>query len=82
MLARKTFEESVRKAKQYIFDGDIFQVVLSKRYEFNFDGSLISFYKALRSINPSPYMYFLKHGERQIVGSSPEMLVRVEKQTY
>jgi len=78
-ISKEDFEESVRKAKQYIFNGDIFQVVLSKRYGFNFNGSLISFYKALRSINPSPYMYFLKHGDRQIVGSSPEMLVRVDR---
>jgi anthranilate synthase component 1 len=77
-VSKEAFEESVRKARRYIFDGDIFQVVLSKRYEFGFDGSLLSFYRALREINPSPYMYFLKHGERQVVGASPEMLVRVE----
>jgi len=77
-ICREDFMESVRKAKRYIFEGDIFQVVLSKRYEFDFDGSLINFYEALREINPSPYMYFLKYGDRQIVGSSPEMLVRVE----
>ncbi|MFH0897400.1 MAG: anthranilate synthase component I [Candidatus Bathyarchaeota archaeon] len=79
-ICKEDFEESVRKAKQYIFDGDIFQVVLSKRYEFNLTGNLINFYKALRSINPSPYMYFLKHGDRQIIGSSPEMLVRVDRE--
>jgi anthranilate synthase component 1 len=72
------FQESVAKAKEYISSGDIFQTVLSKRYSFTFTGSLLHFYKALRNINPSPYMYFLKMGERQIVGSSPEMLVRVE----
>lgn len=72
------FEENIVKAKEYIFSGDIFQVVLSKRYEFKFNGSLIPFYKTLRRINPSPYMYFLKMGSRQIVGSSPEMLMRVE----
>ena len=77
--SKECFEESVRKAKQYIFDGDIFQTVLSKKYEFTLKGNLISFYKYLREMNPSPYMYFLKYGERQIIGSSPEMLVRVEK---
>jgi len=78
-FCKEDFMESVRKAKQYIFEGDIFQVVLSKRYQFDFHGSLINFYKVLRVINPSPYMYFLKYDDRQIVGSSPEMLVRVDK---
>ncbi|MEM2994890.1 MAG: anthranilate synthase component I [Candidatus Bathyarchaeia archaeon] len=80
-LKKEKFEEIVLKAKEYIASGDIFQVVLSKRYEFKIKGSLIQFYKALRAINPSPYMYFLKMGSRQIVGSSPEMLVRIEGET-
>jgi anthranilate synthase component 1 len=78
-VCKEDFMESVRKAKRYIFEGDIFQVVLSKRYQFDFNGSLINFYEALREINPSPYMYFLKYGDIQIVGSSPEMLVRVDR---
>ncbi len=78
-FSKETFKTSVSKAKEYIASGDIFQVVLSKRYDFSFDGSLIQFYRALRTINPSPYMYFLKMGDRRIVGSSPEMLVRVER---
>ncbi len=78
-VSKDDFEKSVKRAKQYIFEGDIFQVVLSKRYEFNFKGQLLNFYKILRKINPSPYMYFLKYGDRQIIGSSPEMLVRMEK---
>jgi len=73
------FEKAVEKAKEYIASGDIFQVVISKRYEFRVNGDLIAFYRSLREINPSPYMYFLKAGDRQIVGSSPEMLVRVDK---
>jgi len=77
-VGKERFEEIVTRSKEYIASGDIFQVVLSRRFEFNFRGSLISFYMALRKINPSPYMYFLKMGNRQIVGSSPEMLVRVE----
>lgn len=73
-----SFCEKVSKIKDYIFSGDIFQAVLSKRYEFNIKGDLIHFYDSLRRINPSPYMYFMKMGNRQIVGSSPEMLVRVD----
>jgi anthranilate synthase component 1 len=75
---KDTFEKAVEKAKEYVTAGDIFQVVLSKRYQLQIKGSLIPFYQALRSINPSPYMYFFKSDDRQIVGSSPEMLVRVE----
>lgn len=75
---KENFEMAVEKAKEYVTAGDIFQVVLSKRFEFQFKGSLIPFYESLRTINPSPYMYYLKFGERQIVGSSPEMLVRVD----
>ena len=77
-VTKKRFEKAVEKAKEYIVSGDIFQVVLSKRYEFRVKGDLIAFYRSLREINPSPYMYFLKAGDRQIIGSSPEMLVRVD----
>ncbi len=77
--AKPDFEQAVTKAKQYITAGDIFQVVLSKRFGFQYSGSLLSFYKSLRQINPSPYMYYYKSGNRQIVGASPEMLVRVDK---
>jgi len=77
-VEKQDFQEAVEKAKKYVTRGDIFQVVLSKRCEFNIRGNLIGFYRALREINPSPYMYFLKMGDRQLVGSSPEMLVRVE----
>ena len=80
-ITKERFEKAVEKAKDYVAAGDIFQVVLSKRYEFRVNGDLIAFYRALREINPSPYMYFLKAGERQIVGSSPEMLVRVDNRT-
>jgi anthranilate synthase component 1 len=80
-VEKKSFEKAVEKAKNYVAAGDIFQVVLSKRYEFRIKGDLIAFYGALREINPSPYMYFLKAGDKQIVGSSPEMLARVDNQT-
>ena len=80
-IKKEAYEAAVEKAKEYITAGDIFQVVLSKRFQFQINGSLIPFYEALRDINPSPYMYYYKSGERQIVGSSPEMLVRVENRT-
>jgi anthranilate synthase component 1 len=78
-IKQKQFEDLVLKAKEYIFSGDVFQVVISKRFEFNIEGDLMNFYRILRKINPSPYMYHLKMGKRQIIGSSPEMLVRVEE---
>jgi anthranilate synthase component 1 len=77
-IKKETYEAAVKKAKEYIVAGDIFQVVPSKRFQFQIKGSLIPFYAALRTINPSPYMYYFKSGDRQIVGASPEMLVRVE----
>ncbi|MDI9619256.1 MAG: anthranilate synthase component I [Candidatus Nezhaarchaeota archaeon] len=77
-LGREEFEDIVVKSKEYIASGDVFQVVVSRRYDISFRGSLIPFYEQLRCINPSPYMFFLKMGRRQIVGSSPEMLMRVE----
>jgi anthranilate synthase component 1 len=77
-ISKGRFEKAVEKAKEYIVSGDVFQVVLSKRYEFHIKGDLMAFYRSLREINPSPYMYFFKAGDRQIVGSSPEMLVRVD----
>ncbi len=75
---KEDYETAVEKAKDYVTAGDIFQVVLSKRYQLQMKGDLIPFYESLRTINPSPYMYYFKSGERQVVGSSPEMLVRVE----
>jgi anthranilate synthase component I len=80
-VTKKSYENSVEKAKHYITHGDIFQAVLSKRFDLNFKGDLTEFYGALREINPSPYMYFYKAGTRQIVGSSPEMLARVENRS-
>ncbi len=77
-VTKERFEKAVDKAKDYVASGDIFQVVLSKRFGFRVKGDLIAFYRSLREINPSPYMYFFKAGDRQIVGSSPEMLVRVD----
>ncbi len=79
--SKEHFERAVEKAKAYVTQGDIFQVVLSKRFDFKIEGDLTQFYSSLRAINPSPYMYFYKSGSRQIVGSSPEMLARVDNRT-
>jgi anthranilate synthase component 1 len=76
--SKEGFENAVAKTKDYIAAGDIFQAVISKRLNFCFEGDLVAFYRNLREINPSPYMYFLKLDDRKIIGSSPEMLVRVE----
>ena len=77
---KEAFEKAVEKAKAYVTAGDIFQVVLSKRFQLQYSGSLLTFYKSLRQINPSPYMFYYKSDKRQIVGASPEMLVRVDNQ--
>jgi anthranilate synthase component 1 len=77
-VARERFLEMVRTAKEYIAAGDIYQVVLSQRFEAEITTDPFTVYRALRHVNPSPYMYFLRMGKMSIVGSSPEMLVRVE----
>ena len=77
-VTREQFEEMVRTAKEYIAAGDIYQVVLSQRFGADLDADPFMVYRALRHVNPSPYMYFLRVGPRAIVGASPEMLVRVE----
>jgi anthranilate synthase component 1 len=69
---------AVRKAKRYIRAGDIFQVVLSQRFAARTKADPFEIYRALRVVNPSPYMYFLRLGEASVVGSSPEMLVKVQ----
>ena len=71
------FSNIVNRAKQYIYDGDIFQVVLSRKFTFDADGDNLTLYKTLRSLNPSPYMYHLKNDNKIIIGASPEMLVRI-----
>jgi anthranilate synthase component 1 len=73
------FEDAVRKTKEYILAGDCMQVVIGQRISKPFTDSPLSLYRALRSLNPSPYMYFYDFGDLQIVGSSPEILVRQEK---
>lgn len=77
-VTKEEFCASVEKAKEYIKNGDIFQVVLSQRFTVETSVSPFNVYRALRLINPSPYMYYLDFGDYQIAGASPEMLVRVE----
>jgi anthranilate synthase component I len=85
VTVRSNFEKqdylaAVGKAKEYIAAGDIFQVVLAQRFEVDLPTAPFQIYRALRIVNPSPYMYFLKMPDTSIVGSSPEMLVRVREQ--
>ena len=74
---KKDYLNAVLKAKEYIAAGDIFQVVLSQRFEVDLPATPFEIYRALRIVNPSPYMYFLKMPDSAIVGSSPEMLVKL-----
>jgi anthranilate synthase component 1 len=78
-VPRQDFEEAVRKVKEYILAGDIFQAVVSRKIECPLQGDPFRIYRALRMINPSPYMFYLDFGELKVIGSSPEMLVRVER---
>ena len=71
------FADIVDKAKKYIYDGDVFQVVLSRKFSFEADGDYLKVYQKLRSLNPSPYLYHMKMDQKTIIGSSPEMLIRV-----
>ncbi|HZU22804.1 MAG TPA: chorismate-binding protein, partial [Terriglobales bacterium] len=73
----RDYIRAVKRAKEYIAAGDIFQVVLSRRLDFKPGVPPFEIYRALRRVNPSPYMYFLKAGQLHVLGSSPEMLVRV-----
>ena len=76
-MNQEKFLNIVNKAKQYIHDGDIFQVVLSRKFAFDTNGDNLTLYKTLRRLNPSPYMYHLKQDSKTIIGASPEMLVRI-----
>jgi anthranilate synthase component I len=76
-VSKKHFIRTVEKIKEYIMAGDVFQAVPSLRLELEPDVEPLNIYRALRRVNPSPYMYFLRMGEMTVLGSSPEMLVRV-----
>ena len=75
------FKAAVKRAQQYILDGDIMQVVLSQRMSQPFSAPPLSLYRALRSVNPSPYMFYYDMGDHHVVGASPEILVRLENGT-
>ena len=77
-LTREAFESSVLKAQEFIRAGDIIQVVLSQRFETDYKGDPLDVYRALRCVNPSPYMFCLEFGKHKVVGSSPEVHVRLE----
>jgi anthranilate synthase component 1 len=71
------YAKAVEVAKEYILAGDIFQVVLSQRFTLGLDADPFDMYRSLRQVNPSPYMYFLRHPELCVVGSSPEPMVQL-----
>ncbi|MDA0781466.1 MAG: anthranilate synthase component I [Rickettsiales bacterium] len=76
-ISREEYHEMVNKAKEYIMAGDIFQVVPSQRFTIDFPYDSLSLYRVLRSMNPSPYSFYLKMGDFSLIGSSPEILVRM-----
>jgi anthranilate synthase component 1 len=76
-LDETKFATIVNQAKKYLHSGDIFQVVLSRRFSFSASGDFLRVYKELRALNPSPYLYHMKFGEKTYIGCSPEMLIRV-----
>lgn len=78
-MTQQKYIDIVEKARKYIYDGDIFQVVLSQRFTAETSQESINLYRRLRAINPSPYLYYFNFGDYQVAGSSPEMLVEVKK---
>ena len=80
-FGEENFKAAVTRAKQYIFDGDAMQVVLSQRLSQAFDASPLTLYRALRTLNPSPYMFYYNFEDFHVVGASPEILVRLEQGT-
>lgn len=80
-MTREVYEDGVQKIREYILAGDAFQVVLSQRLAINLEGSPFDLYRAIRSLNPSPYLYFIEADGVTLVGSSPEVLVRMQEGT-
>ncbi|HUV60632.1 MAG TPA: anthranilate synthase component I family protein [Thermoplasmata archaeon] len=78
--SQEQFHRMVSKTKDCIMDGEVFQTVISRRTDFRFEGDSLEMYRALRRLNPSPYMFHLDFGDVKLLGSSPEMLVRLEGQ--
>jgi anthranilate synthase component 1 len=77
---KEDFKKAVEKSKEYIFAGDIFQVVLSQKFQVDYSGDIFQVYRALRNINPSPYMFYLDFIDYQIIGSSPESVISSKDQ--
>ena len=77
LFTKDEFEAVVKKTQHYIKEGDIFQCVVSNRREAEFDGSLLNAYRVLRTLNPSPYMFYLSGGDVELTGASPETLVKL-----
>ena len=77
LFSKEEYCKMVEKAKHYIYEGDIFQVVLSNRLEADYEGSLLNAYRRLRTINPSPYMFYFSSDDIEVAGASPETLVKV-----
>lgn len=81
LFTKEEYCRMVERAKDYIYDGDIFQVVLSNRLEAEIEGSLLDTYRVLRTTNPSPYMFYFSSGELEIAGASPETLAKLSRTT-
>lgn len=81
LFSEEEYCKMVEKAKHYIYEGDIFQVVLSNRLEADYEGSLLNAYRLLRTINPSPYMFYFSSDDMEVAGASPETLVKLENGT-
>ncbi|MGL4606264.1 MAG: anthranilate synthase component I family protein [Eubacteriaceae bacterium] len=81
LFSKDEYCKIVEKAKSYIFEGDIFQAVLSNRWEAEFEGSLLNVYRKLRMINPSPYLFYFSSDKMEMSGASPETLVKLENKT-
>jgi len=81
LFSEEEYCRMVERAKHYIYEGDIFQVVLSNRLEADYEGSLLNAYRLLRTINPSPYMFYFSSDDMEVAGASPETLVKLENGT-
>ena len=81
LFSKEEYCDMVNKAKYHIKEGDIFQIVLSNRLEADYEGSLLNVYRVLRTINPSPYMYYFSGTDVEVAGASPETLVKLENKT-
>ncbi len=78
LFSEEEYSDMVERAKKHIFEGDIFQIVLSNRFEAEYEGHLFNAYRVLRSLNPSPYMFYFSGSDMEVAGASPETLVKLE----